>query len=567
MNMEDRQANVFCESQHIPALEECVVTFSWAGHIGGKKYRNVLHHPLKSLVTQWKQNQAEAYNALIRPPESFLNDITLRQAQRASRPIVSIASSPVGDQSVTLLRPAEYAYDVEGRHVTIKTDDKNRRKQFAFRDAFALFEDGTIYYLMSLHADKQAGGMHAYTAIQLQQFGHPNSPDIKNLEWRYGNETFSDLSALRSFRLKELAARPHGAKYSFIADLVQKSGLVFDEPLTWFDDDVRSVTLSIKDPFWLNLIDNAADYLQADDVTDGEEANQPGDGAPHLDERYSKEMAGILALGGVAQAILDFPHQDKRELLDALEPSYAKDGMAVFYSPGGLVEIASDWRSLDVMKDTLGGCPYLLLTHLATDYNKLIIERMEKMSDYLLAGTDNPKINNAPLTSLRDQLDKSLRRIFVGPSDELRESLEMRFDLYQNNISQFGANIFRYEEERELFSKIIDIEAIEQRFDHALMLFDRYEMLIEDVQDAAALASSKRMNQLLFLISSMSIISVVSDVVGFTDFNLTSGNKILLILVALLGFIALAFTMRMAAAKSKRSRSYRRIVAKYHRKS
>src|SRR5690606_8149826 len=116
-----------------------------------------------------------AYDALVEPVRSYLDDVTNGGPGRGGRPLIFLAQpEKIEDdrRRLTLHCPAQWRYRSEGRTMEM-TSACGGAKTIAlrYRDAFCLFESGRLFYCFSMfpEADGSGKGVDEYTLIAMQR--------------------------------------------------------------------------------------------------------------------------------------------------------------------------------------------------------------------------------------------------------------------------------------------------------------------------------------------------------------------------------------------------------------
>src|SRR6185295_19058302 len=109
----------------------------------------------------------------VQPTQSFFSDILSTEIPLQRRPLI-VACEPedASPRRVTLVRPNPFRYVAEGREVIVEND--GQEIAFEYRDAFALFESGHLFYVLSLIPDGSSStSVNEYHIITLQKLANP----------------------------------------------------------------------------------------------------------------------------------------------------------------------------------------------------------------------------------------------------------------------------------------------------------------------------------------------------------------------------------------------------------
>ena len=473
-----------------------------------------------------------AYSDLIQPTQSFFSDILATEIPLQRRPLI-VACEPevVGDVSrrVTLIRPKEFHYFAEGRDVTVEND--NVEIPFEFRDVFGLFESGHLFYVLSLIP---AGArVNEYHIISLQKLVNPTEDTEhlrESIRLRSPDGKARTLVEFVEWRHAQLAAseRPSSA----IRDILRKF-MSKDEKLPAYGwASLKSLLIALEDAELFNQIKGTPD--QGASIQSSRELRKP-----HMPADTAPRLAKLFALAGIVQGVADFPFQDESEISDSLVPIVDQSDAVVFAHPRFLIEVGPVWRSLTQMRQAIGSCPYVLLTHMALAYNQHILENVEQEVERLIYDvTSGDPIRANALGYLQKMVQGVERGNFRNQKLMLKASLVRRVAIYRDLILSRLPNIFRYPRERDVFERVSASYALERRYANCLELLGHYDALSSDVHSLSSLITDRAMNLLLFAISAISALSIVSvgaDLIGVMN-AAPEARVILLALWALLAF-------------------------------
>lgn len=478
-----------------------------------------------------REHRAQVYRSLFEPVESFHDDITSGAPGRGGRPLAFLARGRQDldhqenndEDAVTLIRPRTWTYRAEGATIEMHApaDETGRTLKLLMRDSFFVFESGRIYYILSLlPPDDGSAPLSEYALIQLMKLVYPHfgTTALRDaLRFRAGQEEHN-LINLVTRRLQRLASdqskTPNGVR-DVLHNFILEKGETLAPP-TW--RDLQSAVIGLENTAVIEAFDSVAETTESLKAFGANvlehvapENNEP---AAHIPLTHPKDAARALALAGVLQSVPDFPFQDSSEIWDSTRYVYGGKGrgFALFSHPKFLIEIAADWRSLSEGRDGLGHCPYLLLTWLVAAHDEMIASEMEEQLDLIIYGkTQEPLLRAEPLKGLSQTVTALTRQFLPGPSVALRESLELRLDVFRRLNIHRSRHIFRYETEATTLTKLNEKRGTTDRIERATEILDRYENLVEDVQDMARMASDQRLNMFLAIVAGFSVISAFAD--------------------------------------------------------
>lgn len=387
-------------------------------------------------------------------------------------------------------RPEVTGYRAEGRPVDLhRSCDKRAEIQWAMRDAFAIFESGHLLYMLSLVSiDGQLDRIDEYSLIQMQKLLDPSyeSTDLRNkLQFSFhdsihrslasqsqepGASPLQEPASLAATRLQKLAGsaaeEPNGLR-----DVLKKHVFTKGCELRDFNwAELRSLVVAIEDDRFWEVFATKKQELQEDSRDPKEwqkEEVTVSDGyPPHLNPKCPRPQ--LYSLSGFLRGTLDFPLQDTSELEDALEPLCAREeDWAAFFNRQCLVEIgSSEWRSLRVVRTSLGTCPYLALAQCMVLYHELLLSDLEKEIDRLLYQSPNgDELEKTVHAKAMVDISTTLRRagdsLWPPSIKVVEQNLQQRLTIVRDLLIFRPVNIFSYKMEHDLFNALIANNEIE----------------------------------------------------------------------------------------------------------
>lgn len=499
-------AEKYAESPTFPGFQSYAFSFFFAGRIRSASGRATSENIRLAAARANLMNANEgAYKELVQPTQSFFSDILSNEIPLQRRPLI-IACEPEDDAAsrrITLVRPAQFRYFAEGRDVVVENDGKELA--FEYRDVFALFESGHVFYVLSLIPDGQAPtAVNEYHIIALQKLANPTEEtqylrDALTLRCPDGRtRTIPEFIDWRHAQLAASTDKTPNAVRDILRKLLSK-----DERLPAFGwDNLKSVLIALEDPgfFALALGD-----------TQGPTPRPQQPARPHMPAGTSDEVARQLALAGIVQGVADFPFQDENEIEESVSPLVTQRAALVFAHPKFLIEVGPVWRSLTEMRRMIGSCPYVLLTHTVITYNQHILESVEYQLERLVYDVHK---GDPVRASALGYLQKLVQGVEVGSFNKqkrmLKASLERRVEIYRDLVLSRLPNIFRYPRERDVFDRVSASYLLESRYNACLALLANYDALSGDVHELSRLITDRAMNTLLSVISAISVLGVLS---------------------------------------------------------
>ena len=457
--------------------------------------------------------------------------------------IFAVEAEPAhgSERLITLVRPKTLEYVAEGRNVSVICEKPET--EFEFRDVFALFESGHLFYVLSLiPRASTATVINEYHFIMLQKLVNPSEETEylrEAIQLRCGDGELRTIVEFIGWRLAELRAADGPA--NAVRDIMS-SILLKDERLPAFCwNNLKSLLIAIEDK---DLFEQINGGQPASSLLMPSAAPPPLMPAPTAPASRRQ-----LALAGLVQGVADFPFQDESELNDSIQPIVSQPDAIVFAHPKFLIEVGPVWRSLVEMRREIGTCPYVLLTQLVLAYNQHLLEEVEGEIERLLYGVEGEPVRAKVLGPLQKLVEDVEGGTFGSQKQLLKKNLARRVLIYRDLILSRLPNIFRYPRERQVFEEVSKAYALEQRFEASLRLLTYYDDLSEDVHHLSGLIADRRMNRLLLLISAISafsILSVTSDLITLEGAAAHTLNSLLIAIWLLFGFGVLIFvTLRL----------------------
>ncbi|MGQ2943987.1 MAG: hypothetical protein ACT6Q7_18535 [Blastomonas fulva] len=187
-----------------------------------------------------------------------------------------------------------------------------------------------------------------------------------------------------------------------------------------------------------------------------------------------------LFLAGFNQNIIDFMNQDTSEILDSIDPIYpdsdeqSDERFFVRYANHrAMVTYVPKSRSLETGNDYIGTCPYAFLIHVLTLHNEFLAREHEDRSmarieriEHLVAYSKHPEPLSPAAAALEERepldgrtgFDKAEFAINQVKLAEYREFERFRY-----------ANPFRYDTERDVFTKLEELRGTTRKKDALAM--------------------------------------------------------------------------------------------------
>lgn len=527
----------YFESPTFTGFSSFALTFVFSGRIKANGEPSVPDNVrLSAARTLLASSEGEAYRQLVLPTQSFFSDILATEIPLQRRPLIVAgeSESAASDRRVSLVRPGKLRYFAEGREVSVQNDGTELLLEF--RDVYALFESGHLFYALSFIPDITTK-VNEYHIISLQKLANPTE-DTETLRqsvcFRCADgkvRTLVDFVAWRQAQLVANEKHPNAIRSIFSKILKKKERV---PAYGW--DSLRSLLVAIEDPHLFQLATGGA-YEPTEGLPKKYSAT-----SPHMAPDTTAELAARFALAGIVQGVADFPFQDESEIHDSLIPLVAQPDAVVFAHPRFLIEIGPTWRSLSQMRRTVGSCPYVLLTHLTLSYNQHILESVEQQVENLVYDVgDSASVRAKALGSLQRLLHGVEHGSFRSQKNRLKVGLERRVEIYRELVLSRLPNIFRYPRERDVFESVSKAHSLERRYATCLELLANYDSLSDDVHALSTLISDRSMNSLLSVISTLSalgILSVSTDVLGLKATNEEFAFAVLVLLATGLAIFA-----------------------------
>lgn len=158
------------------------------------------------------------------------------------------------------------------------------------------------------------------------------------------------------------------------------------------------------------------------------------------------DEVGERALAALGQNVLDVDNQDELEIIDSLLQASASDEHALLIHPKLAVLYSRKSRSFTEMCDSIGGCPYVMLTNVVLAHNEHLLDQSAGLIDTIKQASRDPRW-----------------ALGTTKTATLRQDLKAREQLFTNLTLNFLPNIFRYPAEKEMFEKVEAQRGLTQR--------------------------------------------------------------------------------------------------------
>lgn len=517
-----------------------------------------------------------AYDALVEPVRSYLDDVTNGGPGRGGRPLIFlaqpqkiVAEGKDDPRTLTVRCEADWRYKSEGRKMPMRTVDGQAREiQLRYRDSFCLFESGRLFYCFSMFPmeERRGAGVDEYMLIAMQQLAMSNPDrDVLNA-WSFalkGEKEGTSLPAMAKRRLDDMAADASGGLNGLRCYL--KDTLGINPSFDIRQEHVRNLLMTVEDDRLLRIatfaggsegkssLTDEEPWSFASRLTDDEKVRSFASGLaatrpicpdgcePHYPAEAKEELLPFLALAGTLQSVFDFPFQDPAEIHDATRPVVKGGGYFNYAHPRYHVEITDDSRSMHDARLAIGNCPYLMLTWLVAVHDELMVTAIEEAVDELIYGKKGERALIAePLGPLAGAL-AAIAWPLPSPIGELRQNLNDRFDLFRRYAINRSSHLFRYEKEREALAAVQAGMGNRDRFDRAQQMIDRIEGLIEDMHALNGAYNGVRMGRMLLFITVLGLFNFYDQLTGsmakLADMGLLKQVEFGLLIVALIAVI------------------------------
>jgi len=222
-----------------------------------------------------------------------------------------------------------------------------------------------------------------------------------------------------------------------------------------------------------------------------------------------------LFLAGFNQNIIDFMNQDTSEILDSIDPIYPDSGeqsderfFVRYANHRAMVTYLPKSRSLETGNDYIGTCPYTFLIHALALHNEYLAREHEAKSmarieriEWLVAKDGERRALSSAAVALDDSekleggdaFDKAGMAINAVKLADYREYERFRYE-----------NPFRYDTERDVFSKLEALRGTQRKKDALALAIASLEDHASDLQrrhqadaDKAAARRDTQLNILL----------------------------------------------------------------------
>lgn len=452
-------------------------------------------HPRSGLdIIQDRIVQSPEAERYVSPLASFYVDVTIPFTRRRRLPVAALVELEAAQAPLVHIDIGSIETVWEGRTISLPPLSITAE----MRDAVAFFESGHIVYAPAfvLAADR-AGGPGTLPLSALTSLVGSSSAgygqgldDIRSrIAFRQpGEDAGIDLVQFVNRRMARLV--DEHASGNVFADLVRPA-LV---RAGWNERARSKARAAVSEMKW-------ADFKSASIEVVGAErhpqvlATCRAAAAPSATLQIGPEGLALAALG---QNVLDASNQDDREVLDSLSQAVVAGDEVLLIHPKLTVRFSSKARSFTEMRDHCGGCPYFMLTNMVLAYNEHLVRQSAKLVDGIQQ-------------ALRHKGSAALSG--AGGRD-VREDLNARVQLFENQTLHGLPNIFRYPAERVMFDQIVRQRGLAQRSE-GIERFTRalYE-LRKDFTDLAEREGTRRTNRLLMALGILQVSSLFLSGLG-----------------------------------------------------
>jgi hypothetical protein len=244
----------------------------------------------------------------------------------------------------------------------------------------------------------------------------------------------------------------------------------------------------------------------------GDQPESSSDDQPSEKKEHKAAEGGVLspqllALAGMTQGVIDFPFQDPAEVYDATRPVATSGNSALFAHPRFLIEVGSNWRSYHQAQSSLGTCPYLALTWVASVLDEILLKEIENDVQFLIYGTTEG-YRTHPLNDV-DKIMQSALGSNASAVEIHTKNLKLRLDMFRREVNR-PENFFRYPKEKHAFKALRELANIEIRYERAKEKVDRVANLIEQTPNLSKY-QERRVSFFLLILAILGLVSLPSS--------------------------------------------------------
>jgi hypothetical protein len=224
-------------------------------------------------------------------------------------------------------------------------------------------------------------------------------------------------------------------------------------------------------------------------------------GEDELDETLKKR---VIALGGIVAGVLDFEEIDPTELADVFGPHKRDTTSLIGIHKGTLLYVVDSDRSYDVVAESIGVSPYLLLPQAVLLHNEALLDCAAKRAK---------------------NLDECAAKRAKGMERENDPAaLENCFTSMRKDLSLQEPNVFHYPRERWLFDEGERTRGLSARrmrlAEEALEIEKRWNVAVEKRNVAAATqneAAAKRLDRRFKILAGLFGILSLAELLSWTN--------------------------------------------------
>lgn len=546
----------FAEIPIFPGLGSASVSFAFelVGRGFGVRGKQRTAYRLLALSEAMERDAdsdaADVHELLVEPVRSFLDDVTNGPPGVNGRPLLFLASGAAPEDEsrhVTVVRPDHWDYEFEGEVTRLHVPPEKRRIAMLLRDSFCVFESGRVYYVLTL-AQPSGQPLDEYSAIHFEQLvlGRIRAARAGYLgfEWPTGATGTLSLVDLANARLRSLREPAKGDPPNGITGIMKPYGLLapyqFHETLG--SEHLANLCVAIEDEALLASAEHAHALFDRNRagpppvlpaaVSEAERKWREAGAQAGIAPEALHAQAGnaiprpMLAVAGLATGVPDFPYQDDSEVHDSTRGTARSTESALFTHPRFMLEIGKSWRSFRESGDTVGTCPYLLMTWLVCVHDEETVTDMERMLEAMIydpagkldALPVKQRFRAEPLQDVMELLHSASSP--WGQKTGVQErNLSKRLQLFRWESIHRCGDMFRYPKEKGALAAVRAAMGTDTRFDEVHATLDRFEALVEDVASLASSYSDRRTNRLLGALAVLGLVSIPG--------NLSQGHQAL----------------------------------------
>jgi hypothetical protein len=230
---------------------------------------------------------------------------------------------------------------------------------------------------------------------------------------------------------------------------------------------------------------------------------------------WSPEVQSLLFLSGFSKQVQDFLRQDHSEVSDGSEPIYPPSESReespywlLLASKSAAYEVVRSSRSVELGRDYIGTCPYLLLVHLLVLHDESLTRQLQGRVEALVDQT------TTKLPSIGRQLKSDPYQATQSLKELLYVYRQERMLIFAE-VERFAHdNVFRYRTEQAFFALIEEGQGIRQRRERWTRLLGQLSDVLDEESKSLDEEEQAGLNRALGAVALLGIFQTLTLITG-----------------------------------------------------